>query len=465
MLQEIKTLVQTLNEQRDAYYNKDSPKMTDKEYDRLFDRLEELEKKSGIIFSNSPTQSVGYYPVSELAKVRHTRALLSLEKTKQIRELADFMENQDTLLMLKLDGLTVKLVYEEGRLVQASTRGDGNVGEDITHNIPAFENVPLSISYRERLVTTGEAFIYKDDFRQLKDTIRDGNGEPYKNARNLASGSVRNLNPEVCKGRHVHFIPFNVLEGMDEGTGVDSREFKLRGVLSGDEADYAIISMPKLFMVASAYISGDRNGEFIYGYADHNMAQITWKIVDQKMTKAYADLMEEHGKKPFGNLQTFIRIVSSDVGASGANIFYSILDGDFTIVLGEALRTKHRHKQGLEEFSENMESIFQYYKQKLRDIGKLCDIRIRYPVNALSEVMKKQSFGKKLIAETVERFKTNFGEQPCSAYEIYCGLCEALFFARKSGSSPSNLVKMEEKIARCMNVRWHDYDIPGEISL
>lgn len=128
MLQEIKTLVQTLNEQRDAYYNKDSPKMTDKEYDRLFDRLEELEKKSGIIFSNSPTQSVGYYPVSELAKVRHTRALLSIEKTKQIRELADFMENQDTLLMLKLDGLTVKLVYEEGRLVQASTRGDGNIG-------------------------------------------------------------------------------------------------------------------------------------------------------------------------------------------------------------------------------------------------------------------------------------------------------------------------------------------------
>lgn len=247
MLQEIKTLVQTLNEQRDAYYNKDSPKMTDKEYDRLFDRLEELEKKSGIIFSNSPMQSVGYYPVSELAKVRHTRALLSLEKTKQIRELADFMENQDTLLMLKLDGLTVKLVYEEGRLVQASTRGDGNIGEDITHNIPAFENIPLSISYRERLVTTGEAFIYKDDFRQLEDTIRDGNGEPYKNARNLASGSVRNLNPEVCKGRHVHFIPFNVLEGMDEGTGVDSREFKLMqlGVLGFDTCPYVYMEAGK----------------------------------------------------------------------------------------------------------------------------------------------------------------------------------------------------------------------------
>ncbi len=227
MLQKIKTLVQTLNEQRDAYYNRNSPTMTDQEYDRLFDHLAEMEKESGIIFSNSPTQSVGYYPVSELAKVRHPRALLSLEKTKQIQELADFMENQDTLLMLKLDGLTVKLIYEGGRLVQASTRGDGDIGEDITHNIPAFENVPLSISYKERLVAVGEAFIYKDDFRQLKDTIRDGNVEPYKNARNLASGSARNLNPEVCKGRHINFIPFNVLEGLDGGEGIDSREFKL----------------------------------------------------------------------------------------------------------------------------------------------------------------------------------------------------------------------------------------------
>lgn len=227
MLQEIKTLVQTLNKQRDAYYNRNSPTMTDQEYDRLFDHLAELEKESGIVFSNSPTQSVGYYPVSDLKKVRHPRALLSLEKTKQIQELADFMENQDTLLMLKLDGLTVKLVCEEGRLVQASTRGDGDIGEDITHNIPAFENIPLTISYKERLVAVGEAFVYKDVFRQLKDTIRDGNGEPYKNARNLAYGSVRNLNPEVCKGRHINFIPFNVLEGLDGGEGVDSREFKL----------------------------------------------------------------------------------------------------------------------------------------------------------------------------------------------------------------------------------------------
>ena len=227
MLQKIKELVQTLNEQREAYYNLNSPKMTDAEYDCLYDRLVELEKESGIIFSNSPTQSVGYYPVSELAKVRHPRALLSLDKTKQIQELAHFIGDQVSLLMLKLDGLTVKLVYEDGKMIQASTRGDGDIGEDITHNIPAFENVPLTISYQGRLTVVGEALIYKDDFGRLKDSIRDGSGNPYKNSRNLAAGSVRNLNPKICKGRHVNFVAFNVLEGMGEGECIDSREFML----------------------------------------------------------------------------------------------------------------------------------------------------------------------------------------------------------------------------------------------
>jgi len=227
MLQEMRALVQTLNKQRNAYYNLNSPEMTDAEYDRLYDRLAGLEKETGIVFSNSPTQNVGYYPVSELAKVKHPRALLSLEKTKQIQELVDFIGNQEALLMLKLDGLTVKLVYEEGKLIQASTRGDGDTGEDITHNIPVFENVPLTIAYKERLVMVGEAFIYKDDFWRLRDTLRDGDGEPYKNARNLASGSARNLNPETCRERCVNFIPFNVLEGLDKGEAIDSREFKL----------------------------------------------------------------------------------------------------------------------------------------------------------------------------------------------------------------------------------------------
>jgi len=241
-------------------------------------------------------------------------------------------------------------------------------------------------------------------------------------------------------------------------------EGKVRGVLSGDETDYAIISMPELFMIASAYIGADRNVGFRYGYADHNMAQVSWQMESSELADAYRKLMEEHGKKTFGEIKIFIRVTSSDVGASGANIFYSMMDGDNTIILGEALKLRHQYKRGLEEFTCNMESLFQYYKQKLKSIGRLCNIQIRYPANALAELMKKQGFGKKLIAETVERFKVVFGEDPCSAYEVYCGLCESLFFAKKNDSSAASMVKLEEKIARCISVRWHDYDIPGGFS-
>ena len=226
----IKNLVKQLNEYRHAYYNQDAPLVSDSEYDRLFDELKELEEQTGFILSNSPTQTVGYYPVSELAKVTHPIPLLSLEKTKLISELLDFMKGQEVLFMLKLDGLTTKLIYEDGRLIQASTRGDGEVGEDITHNIPAFLNVPLTIPHKERLVITGESFIPTNDFERLKDTLRDGNGKPYKNGRNFASGSVRSLDPKNCIGRCVRFLPFNVLEGMEDVPFPDSRACKLEGL-------------------------------------------------------------------------------------------------------------------------------------------------------------------------------------------------------------------------------------------
>ena len=226
----IKNLVKQLNEYRHAYYNQDAPLVSDAEYDRLFDELKELEEQTGFILSNSPTQTVGYYPVSELAKVTHPIPLLSLEKTKLISELLDFMKGQEVLFMLKLDGLTTKLIYEDGKLIQASTRGDGEVGEDITHNIPAFLNVPLTIPHKERLVITGESFIPTNDFERLKDTLRDGNGKPYKNGRNFASGSVRSLDPKNCIGRCVRFLPFNVLEGMEDVPFPDSRACKLEGL-------------------------------------------------------------------------------------------------------------------------------------------------------------------------------------------------------------------------------------------
>lgn len=147
-VEKIKQLVDHLNLQRNAYYNENSPNISDAEYDRIFDELVELEKQTGFVLSNSPTQTVGYTPISELPKVKHPVPLLSLDKTKQVQDLISFAGKQPVLFMLKLDGLTTKLVYENGTLVEASTRGDGEIGELITHNIPAYVDVPLSIPYK-----------------------------------------------------------------------------------------------------------------------------------------------------------------------------------------------------------------------------------------------------------------------------------------------------------------------------
>ena len=161
--------------------------------------------------------SLGCYPaVSALVKTVHPIPLLSLDKTKSIAELLRFAGEQMVMLMLKLDGLTVKLTYENGLLMEAATRGDGDTGENITHNVLGISGIPDKIPYKERLVVTGEAFIRPSDFEALKDTLRDGNGEPYKNGRNLAAGSVRLLDCGACKDRRVTFMAFNVLEGFTE---------------------------------------------------------------------------------------------------------------------------------------------------------------------------------------------------------------------------------------------------------
>lgn len=220
----IHELVDKLNRYRHEYYNEDAPSVSDSVYDHLYDELGRLEKETGIILSNSPTQTVGYKAVSSLEKVRHHIPLLSLAKTKMAGELASFVKDHATLLMLKLDGLTVKLVYENGKLAEGSTRGDGDEGELITHNIAAFRNVPLSIPYKGRLELSGEGFIHKSDFERLKDTLTGSDGKPYRNARNLASGSIRCLDAGICREREISFFAFNILGGMEEFEDIrDSR--------------------------------------------------------------------------------------------------------------------------------------------------------------------------------------------------------------------------------------------------
>lgn len=214
--EKIVELTARLNRYRYEYYNLNTPTVSDEVYDRLFDELSRLEQETGIKMGNSPTQTVGWPAVSKLEKTSHSIPLLSLDKTKRVEDLCTFMGDQPVMLMLKLDGLTVKLTYDHGVILQAATRGDGNEGEIITHNVRGISGIPSQIPYKGKLVVTGEAFIRPSDFEQLKDTLRDSNGESYKNGRNLAAGSVRLLNAADCWERRVTFMPFNVLEGFEE---------------------------------------------------------------------------------------------------------------------------------------------------------------------------------------------------------------------------------------------------------
>ena len=207
----IRELIGTLRAAGRAYYQESREIMSNFEYDKLYDELVSLEKETGIVFANSPTQNVGYEVVSALPKERHEKPMLSLNKTKSVEELADWLGGQTGLLSWKMDGLTIVLTYQNGTLVKAVTRGNGEIGEVITANAKAFVNVPLNISYQGELILRGEAIIRYSDFEKINEQIEDVDAK-YKNPRNLCSGSVRQLNSEITAQRQVHFYAFSLVK-------------------------------------------------------------------------------------------------------------------------------------------------------------------------------------------------------------------------------------------------------------
>jgi DNA ligase (NAD+) len=241
-IKKLKQLITQCNQYRNEYYNLNSPSVSDVEYDKLFDEISQLEKETGCIFSNSPTQQVGYKVVSKLQKIQHSIPLLSLNKTKIMSEIEKFIGDNASLIMLKLDGLTVELEYDNGKLQKGSTRGDGYEGEDITHNISAFKNVPLEIDYKGYLKIVGEAIIYINDFDMINSQLPEE--EKYKTPRNLVAGSVRQLDSEVCAKRCVYFIPFEVIEGLDDIINNYSKTYKLSALfhLGFDRCESCTIS-------------------------------------------------------------------------------------------------------------------------------------------------------------------------------------------------------------------------------
>lgn len=212
----MKEKIEILNRASKAYYQDAEEMMSNFEYDKLYDELAALEAETGMILAGSPTQNVGYEVLSDLPKERHPERMLSLDKTKDRQALAEWLAGQKGILSWKLDGLTIVLTYEEGKLVKALTRGNGDVGEVITNNARVFANVPVEIPHKGRLVLRGEAVIKYSDFEKINASIGNADAK-YKNPRNLCSGSVRQLNNRITAERNVNFFAFSLVEA----AGVD----------------------------------------------------------------------------------------------------------------------------------------------------------------------------------------------------------------------------------------------------
>ncbi|MCL2708180.1 MAG: NAD-dependent DNA ligase LigA, partial [Defluviitaleaceae bacterium] len=220
-------MIERLNEAAFAYYQENREIISDREYDALYDLLVSLEESEGVRLSGSPTVKVGYETVGLLSKVAHESAMLSLDKTKEISKLADFLNDMPGILSWKLDGLTLALRYEGGELRQALTRGNGTVGEDVTHNARVFKNIPLFVPYRSKFTVRGEAVISYADFKRINDSAPEF-AASYKNPRNLCSGTVRQLSSEIAASRSVRFYAFAIVGASGgEGPPADFRSNQL----------------------------------------------------------------------------------------------------------------------------------------------------------------------------------------------------------------------------------------------
>lgn len=254
-------LVSLLNEYRDAYYNRNESLVSDKEYDMLFDELVKLEQEQGLILANSPTQTVGYEVVSQLKKVTHNHPLLSLGKTTEIQEFYDYFKGLPMLLMAKMDGLTCSLLYRDGKLVRAESRGDGETGEDITHNAKVIVNLPLEIPFKGEMIIDGECIITRHDFERInkplvekaeKEAMAAGltdkdfkeyvRKHSYANPRNLVSGSVRQLDSGVAAKRNIRFIGWK-LHSMKNPDGTPYKVDKhTHGLIHLEKCGFEVVS-------------------------------------------------------------------------------------------------------------------------------------------------------------------------------------------------------------------------------
>lgn len=244
-------------------------------------------------------------------------------------------------------------------------------------------------------------------------------------------------------------------------------EGKVRAVHGGDKSDYAVLSMPELFEVAALYMRDMYDSvQFSEGYFSHLITTASWEIRDGELLDCYRNLLLQYGLSAPSELSAVIRVDSSDVAASGANIFCSLLEGPEKrpLILGNAIKLEHSGAATIESFAGNVAQIFARHKEAVEGLGKLFRVYVNYPANVMAGLMNRVGIGKQLTAQTVEQFKAGHMGGGCSGYEVYCGICECIFLAQSRGMNVKGLLDLEEMVSRILACRMHDYDIPGLVS-
>ena len=242
-------------------------------------------------------------------------------------------------------------------------------------------------------------------------------------------------------------------------------EDKISAVHGGDESDYAPLSMPELFSMTAEYLNSTFSGyTFAGGCYNHAMTTALWELTSQdRLLQTYKEALQRHDIS-VKTMKPALRLSSSDVGASGANLFPMLIyDGEYAVTLGNPLKLEHKAGANLEMFDERLKMIFAQYARAIDGLTGLLAIEVRNPVNCMTGVMKRIGIPKKPAFEAIDLFKAQYGEEPCTAHDIYLGICQASFILQCDGVDGSKVAQTEEIIARALTIRWADYDMPGNV--
>ena len=243
------------------------------------------------------------------------------------------------------------------------------------------------------------------------------------------------------------------------------QEGKIRAVHGGDPKDYAVLPMPEIFEAANLYLE-ESYGKVVFsaGYFSHELVTAAWQLQEPELLDTYRDLLLQYGEQASEELSACIRVQSSDVASSGANICCFLQEGPYKrpLILGSEIKLEHTNGATVEKFFGNLTQIFSCYQESIKNLERLFQLEIHYPDSAMEGTMKKVGIGKQLITQTVEHFRATHGTGKANGYELYCGICEAVFFAQCKNQSAKNLIDLEDMVARCLSLRFEDYDFPGE---